>query len=278
MTNIQHKTQGERQERSSTSEPGLHATVASEVLKLRTLAFPKVLGLISIVLSALTAVLFLVTIEATQGDPLEALPASDVASTALLGVDATAIVLIVLGGWLVATEYASGMIHTSMVATPNRLKLYTAKLIVTAGLGMIAGLLAAVVTLLSAQLVLIAQGIPALNFLDPELLRMSFGSLLMVPFYAILAAAAAFVLRSTGGAVVVTLAVMFMPAVINMLPSAGQELLFPLLPSSALASISGLAEVGDPAHLVPLLAAVSLLVWWVVFIGFGFARFARRDA
>lgn len=276
MTNIQHKE--ERQERSSTSEPSLHATVASEVLKLRTLTFPKVLGLISIVLFALTAVLFLVTIEVTQGDRLEELPASDIASTALLGVDATAIVLIVLGGWLVATEYASGMIHTSMVATPNRLKLYTAKLIVTVGLGVIAGLLAAVVALLSAQLVMIAQGLPALNLLDPELLRMSFGSLLMVPFYAILAAAAAFVLRSTGGAVVVTLAVMFIPAVVNMLPPAGQELLLPLLPSSALASISGLAEVGDPAYLVPILAVVSLLVWWVVFIGFGFVRFARRDA
>ncbi|NWN87882.1 MAG: hypothetical protein HLX51_04970 [Micrococcaceae bacterium] len=257
---------------------GLKSVIASEAIKIWTLRFPRVLVTLAVVLAAVTALLFLLTIDVTQGDSLAALLWADIASTALLGVDATAVVFIILGAWFVASEYATGMMRTTLVATPNRVKVFSAKLLVLAGAAVLAGLVSVLLAILVAQLVLAVSGLPVLNLMDGELLRMALGSLLIVPFYSVLVAALAFIVRTTGGAVTATLAVMFAPAVVSMLPNAAQQFLLPMFPNAAILSISGSTDPGQAVHLVPLLAVVVLACWLVVVLGAALTLFSRRDA
>lgn len=73
--------------------------------------------------------------------------------------------------------------------------------------------------------------------MDPELLRMMFGSLLMVPFYAVLAAAGFSISAAPVVGDITPLAVMFVPAVVGMFPNAVQQLLF-----------TALSHFCDPQH------------------------------
>lgn len=254
------------------------AALSAEFSKLWRLRFPRALMVFAVAIAAAGALLFLLTIEVTQGEPLAQLSEADILSTALLGVDATTIVLIILGSWIITSEYGTGMIHTSLVATPSRTALFTAKGVVSVVIAVIVGMLAMVVGVLVAELIVITQGIPSLGLGDPQLLRMMTGTLLMAPFYAVLATAAGFIVRNTGGAVILTLTVMLAPAVINMLPHTWQLILLPLFPDAAFMGITGLVGPDQAGHLTSFGSVIVLGCWLVVFLAAGFSLFSRRDA
>lgn len=257
---------------------GFRAALSAEFSKLWTLRFPRAVMVFAVAIAAAGAILFLLTIEITQGEPLAQLSEADILSTALLGVDATTIVLIVLGSWIITSEYGTGMIYTSLVATPSRPALFTAKNVVTVILAVIIGTLAIVAGVLVAEVIVITQGLPSLGLGDPQLLRMMTGTLLMAPFYAVLATAAGFIVRNTGGAVMLTLTVMLAPAVINMLPHTWQHVLLPLFPDAAFMGITGLVDSDQAGYLTSFGGAIVLGCWLVVFLAAGFVLFSRRDA
>lgn len=263
---------------SVTSGARLPAALRSEAVKFFSLQLPRRLWLSAVVLAAACAALFLATTGATQSESLDELSQTDIAGTAALGIDAASLVAIVVGAWMVGGEYASGMIRTSVIVTPNRVRLFAAKILwcVTVSVGCSAAVAAAVFVV--AQAILLGNGVEPLDVNDPHLLRVIVGSAVMVPFYATVAAASAFLCRSTGGAVVISLALMFIPALIGVLPEAWQHHLLPFFPGPALHSLSGTATPGDAEFLAPALAVFSLIAWTTVFLGSASAVFGRRDA
>lgn len=257
---------------------GLRSVLAAEFSKVWTLRFPRALMVVAVAIAAVSAVLFLLTIDITQGRPLAQLSDADILSTALLGVDATTIIVIVLGSWIITSEYSTGMIHTSLVATPSRRALLTAKTVVSVAFAVLIGVVSIVVVLLFAELIVTAQGLSALPLGEPHLIRMMTGTLLMVPFYATLATAAGFIVRNTGGAVVLTLAIMLAPAVISMLPYTWQQVLLPAFPDAAFLGITGLADPAQAGFLSPMGGTIVLGCWLIAFLAAGFIAFSRRDA
>lgn len=137
---------------------GSLAALRSETAKLLSLAFPRRLGLLAVLASPICAVLFLTTTGVTQSESLEELSPADITGTALLGIDAASLVMIVLGAWSVGGEYASGMIHTSLVVTPRRSTHFLAKILCIAVAAALAGTAAAVTAFVAAQLELLGHG------------------------------------------------------------------------------------------------------------------------
>ncbi len=234
--------------------------------------------LLALVLAATSAAIFLLTTGVTRGESLARMRPLDVAGTSLLGVDFANLVLVVLGASAVASEYSTGMIRSTLAATPRRLRFLAAKAAVLAVTALMAGALAAVAAFGVGEVVLLAQGLPAMDPSDPRLVRLVFGSVLMAPFYSLLAIAFAFITRNTGAAVTAVLAVMSVPALVGALPEWWREFLQPLLPASALHSLSGSALPNAPEYLAPGSATVVLVGWVAVLLLAAYLAFARRDA
>lgn len=263
---------------SPATSPRLAATLASEWTKLWTLRFTRAMLLLALVLAAASAAVFLLTTGVTRGESLAEMRPLDVAGTSLLGADFANLVLVVLSASAVASEYSTGLIRPTLTATPRRFKVLAAKATVLALTALLAGSLSAVAAFGVGQIVLLAQGVPAMDPGDPRLLRLVLGSALMVPFYSLLAVAFAFVTRNTGAAVAAVLAIMSVPALVGALPGSWRELLQPLLPASALHSLSGSVSPNSPEYLAAGPAAFVLLAWVAALILAAYLAFTRRDA
>ena len=202
----------------------------------------------------------------------------DAAGTSLLGVDFANLVLIVLCASSVSSEYSTGMIRLTLAATPRRLRVLGAKATVLAATALVVGIVSAIVTFGVGQLVLVMQGVSTMEAADPRLLKLVFGSALMVPFYSLLAVAFAFVTRSSGWAIAAVLAIMSVPALVGALPELWRELLLPGLPASALHSLSGSVSTSSPEYLTPGPAAFVLFTWAAGLLIFAYVSLSARDA
>ncbi len=215
--------------------------------------------------SPLVALLLVGSLPVTQGHGIDAVPATEVVSAALLGVDVAAIVLMVLGAAVGGSEYATGLAQPTFLVMPRRGRVVLAKAVVTAAVAGLVAVSAAAACPLVAQLVLLGAGLPPAP-VDGALLRLAAGSALGPVFYALVALAAALVLRSTGGGVVVALAVLALPTVTSWIP--GLDVLAPVWPGAALHGLSGVDEhVGAGAGALSLLgwaAVVAAVAMWQV--------------
>ena len=258
--------------------PTFTAILASEWTKFAAMRFSRVMVVLALVLAAGSAAVFLLTTTTTQGEPLEAMRPTSVAEVGLLGTDLANLVMIVLAASTVAAEYSSGQIRITLSASPRRGRVLAAKItlltLAAAAVGVAAALLSHFVT----RVVLAARAIPALGLDDPAMLRLLAGAALMVPFYALLSAAFAFVTRNTGGAVAAVLVAMSVSAVVGVLPDAAQRVLLPPLPVSALHNLAGTVSPGALDWLPPAAAALVLVAWAAAAILLARTTFERRDA
>jgi ABC-2 type transport system permease protein len=239
--------------------------IRAEWTKFSTVRFLPWLAIGAVAASPLVALLLVVSLPVTQGRGIDAVPPAEVVGAALLGVDAAAIVLMVLGASIGGSEYATGLAQPTFLVTPRRGRVVLAKVVVTASVAGAVAAMVAVLCPLVAQLALVGAGLRAAP-LDGPLLRLAAGSALGPVFYAVIALAAALVLRSTGGGVVAALAVLALPTVTSWIP--GLDVLAPVWPGAALHGVSGVDEqVGAGVGALSLLAwaaAVTAVAMWQV--------------
>lgn len=260
----------------SASMPAFSATLASEWAKLRTLPFTTWMVLFALLITPTASAVFCLTSAVTAGTPFADMSATDATGTSLLGSDLAVIVLAILSASFVASEYTTGMMHVTLTATPRRWKPLAAKATVLTVTALVVGALATGAAFGVSAGIRAAQEAPAMTLADAQISRLVLGNLLMAPFYSLLAAALAFLIRNTGGAVAALLAVMSIPALVNALPSDWREILSPYVPASALHSLSGTASVTDRLAAGP--AAGVLLAWAAVLLACAYVAFSRRDA
>lgn len=75
-------------------------------------------------------------------------------------------------------------------------------------------------------------------------------------FYVLLAVGATFVSRGTAAGIVTPRAVMFLPAILELFPKTVQEVCVPVLPTSAIHTLSGMAQAGSMEYTGVLVAFV----------------------
>lgn len=185
----------------------------------------------------------------------------------------------VLGVLVVATEYGTGMMRTSLTAFPRRGTLFAAKAVV----------LGTVVLLLGLVIAFASYGLAAPFFsrhgVDLSLSKAAnLRALLAVPVYltlvSLMGLALGFLLRHTAAAISSLVGLMFViPIITNFLPGSIGKDINKIVPSNAGAAMMTTRQpVNGTEHLSPLGGFVALLVWTAVLLVPALLFFRKRDA
>lgn len=179
----------------------------AEWTKLRTLASTVwlLVGAVALSIAISTAVLAATHVSSgVRPDPTK---------LALTGVDLGQAMIVVLAVLAISEEYATGMIHITLVAAPRRLGLLAAKAANVGCLTLLAGLLAVAGCLVAGRLTP-AHGHGLVSFDYSPTLRAAAGSVLYLALIALLSLGIATAIRDTAVSIGVTLGLLYLPPIL----------------------------------------------------------------
>ncbi|XVQ14364.1 ABC transporter permease [Spirillospora sp. CA-255316] len=186
----------------------------------------------------------------------------------------------VLGGLAVTSEYATGMIRTSLAAVPRRGLLFAAKAAVAGAVALVTSLVCLSAALALGRLIVGDRPIPtfepSVGEQVPHLLALSAAAAVI----ALVACGTGAVLRSTAGTLtVVVVLVAVLPQVANLLPSPWGERVVSVLPLMLpFQIVAAPGSSQDPGVLSPVTAAAVLAAYAAVALAMGAFSFVRRDS
>jgi ABC-2 type transport system permease protein len=248
------------------STPGFGATLASEWTKLRSVRSTWVIILLAITLSigfsALIAFVQGLTfeewgqIEQAAFDPL-----LNSTSGLLFGL----ILMIVFGVLAVTSDYSSGTMRTTLIATPRRLNVLGAKAIVV---GLIGVALAAIIMpamVFISQMIFDAYGMQSVSAGDEGVSRLILAFIFAGGLiYTIIPMAIGFILRGTASAITVSIGLFFLPWMLApLLPTWVQENVIRYLPDLAMDSLGGVTAADATMYLSQTPAVIVIVAWLV---------------
>ncbi|HEX3753359.1 MAG TPA: ABC transporter permease subunit [Streptosporangiaceae bacterium] len=211
------------------------------------------------------------------------------ASTLLLGLIATLIVLIVISALYITAEYRRGLIRTTLAAIPQRGQVLGAKAIVIGAAGLVTGVVASAVAVPLGDHFLAGNGayvFPATGVTDT---RIIIGCGIITGLTAVAVLALGVMLRRSAGAVTAGIVVFVLPYIIgSALPGGAETWLFRLTPAAAFSVLSALPRSSVVSYpytfangyypLSPWAGLAVLAVWTAVALGAGRWLLERRDA
>lgn len=198
-----------------------------------------------------------------------------VAARTEIGTIFAQLVLGVLAVLLIAGEYGTGMIRSSMAVVPRRLPVLWGKLAVYVAAVFALGLVSSVATFVFGQVAWRSQGRPSVALTDPDVLRVVVGSALYLTVAGVMALAIGALFRSSAGGIAAVVGVFFVaPTVIAVMP-ARIAAVAPYLPSNAGGALTELATTAHP--LAPWTGFAFLCGYTVILVAAAAWRLARAD-
>lgn len=161
----------------------------------------------------------------------------------LAGLNFAQLAIGTLGALLMAGEYSTGMIRSSLTAVPKRLSVLGAKIGVFTGVTFVVGILATAITFTAGQAIIGAGGA---SWSDPGVARAVIGAAVVLTGSGILGIGLGAVLRSTSAAITTIVGVLFLlPAVASLLlPDSWYEVIR-YLPADAASAFTTVDPVVD---------------------------------
>jgi ABC-2 type transport system permease protein len=202
----------------------------------------------------------------------------DPTSNSLSGMAFAQLAVAVLGVIIVAGEYSSGMIRTSLAAVPRRSRWLAAKAIVFTVVVLVLGEISAFVAFLIGQPIIGSYaGVPHTTLGDPGVLRAVIGAGLYLAVIGLVAMGLGALVRNTAGGISIIVALIFvLPAVSNALPSSWGHSVRKYWPTEAGSQI---ASVVRAAHtLSPWAGLADFVIFAAIVLGAAFVLLLRRDA
>lgn len=255
------------------AEPGFAETVRAERIKLTTLRSTWwTLATLVVAGAAGTILLTGLNAEWLASPEADESPGSFITG----GLQFSAICAIVLGTLVATTEYGTGMIRSTLAATPVRGQVMAAKAVVVTSVLFVAGTATALIGYAGGNYFLDREGIGL--SLEGDVARSMYGYGLCLAGLGLLSLGAGFVLRSTAVTLSLILATMFVLTNLALLiPGEAGEWVVKMMPGNAVSSI------GTPVAFNPELlgawagfgvfmaeaTAVTLVGWYLL---------RRRDA
>lgn len=188
------------------------------------------------------------------------------------------LIIVVLGALVITSEYATGMIRTSLIAMPRRSMVYAAKALVFTAVSLVVTLVTSFVAFFLGQALLSSTHHSA-TLSDPHVMRAVIGTAVYVTLCGLLAFAVGSLLRHTAGTITAVIGVLFvLDIIIALLPSSIHNAVERWLPSSAGSAIS--TTVGSQgAHLFTGWGEIYVLCAYVIILlCVGGYMFKKRDA
>jgi ABC-2 type transport system permease protein len=185
----------------------------------------------------------------------------------------------VLGVLTVTGEYATGSIHSTLTAAPQRVTVLAAKAAVFAGVAFLTGLAGSLTAFLLGQAIFAQKGIRE-HLGGPGTLRPVMGAALYLAVLGLRALAIGALTRRTAGALAVLIAVLiFLPVCVGALPLTWQDGIAPYLPSAAGQALIGPTKFTPPGQLLPPWTGLALLCGYTAAVLIAAAvTISRRDA
>lgn len=143
---------------------------------------------------------------------------------------------VIVGVLAVTAEYGTGMIRTTLAATPSRGRVLAAKAVVVGGVMFVAGTLTALLGYFGGNYFLDREGIGLA--LEGDVARSMYGSGLFMAGLALLSLAIGFIVRHTAAAISIVLALVFVVGnMVMLIPGELGEWITKLMPGNAPAAL-----------------------------------------
>ena len=199
----------------------------------------------------------------------------DPTAISLAGVQLAQIAVAVLGVLLITSEYATGMIRTSMVAVPRRLPVLWGKAIVFVLTAPVLFVPAVFVTFLVSQSLLSREQLDT-SLDQPGVARAVLGSALYLIAVGLLGLGLGALLRNTAGAIASLFGVLFgLQLVVGFLPATLADRIARYLPTPAGVAVSNVRP--DPASLGPWAGFGLFCLYTAIVLGLAAWLLRRRD-
>jgi ABC-type transport system involved in multi-copper enzyme maturation permease subunit len=200
----------------------------------------------------------------------------DATNVGLSGVDLSLVIVGSLGVLSISSEYATGMIHTSIVAVPQRASVLAAKAVVLAAATLVVSEVLAFASFLVCQAFL-AHVHGGVSLGDPGVMTAVIGSGLFLTAVSLLGLGLGAALRHTAGAIAALFTVLFaLPAVIDLLPTNLRNDVIDYLPLNAASQI--LETIHKTGALSPWAGLGVFALYVLAALAAGFAVIVTRDA
>lgn len=246
------------------TDPGFGSLLQSEWTKLRSLRSTWIIVSLAIGLSIgfSTAVAFITG--ATYDSMSDGLRAEfDPILTSMGGWMFGMVLVIVLGVTSVTSEYGSKMVRTTLIATPNRTRVFAAKAIVVGLLGLAISAIVFPAMFLVSQPIYSHYGVESASVTDSDAVRfLIIASLLQGPWHALMPFTFAWLLRGTASAITAAIGFHILPWMITtMVPHWVRENVLRYFPDNAKDSLIGQMEPGAAMYLNDTAAIIVIAVW-----------------
>lgn len=205
-------------------------------------------------------------------------PNFDPAFRSLVGLYLGQLIIAVLGALTITSEYATGMIRTSLAVQPRRGTLFAAKAVVFAVVSLVTGLLASFASFFIGQAILSSKHLNT-TLSQPHVLRAVIGGGLFLAVCGLLSFGLGAILRHTAAAITAAIGLLFVLTIVsNFLPQSWQVHVDKWIPANAGSQIW--TVVTDPtAHLFSAWTGFGVFVAYAaIAIVAGFILFRKRDA
>jgi ABC-2 type transport system permease protein len=181
----------------------------------------------------------------------------------------------VLGILVVTAEFATGLVQTSLIATPRRHRLLAAKVVVAAAVALVVGQALMFAAFFVGQAVLAAQDVPNAGLGDSGVFSAVAGGGVYLTAIALLAVGLGVLARATAGALATLVGIVFLvPGLAGLFPAWLQGL-FTYWPTLGAAEV--LKTVPDPGFPHPWLNLGGLCLGVAAVLTAAFVAFRRRD-
>jgi hypothetical protein len=205
----------------------------------------------------------------------------DLVQLSLEGATVGVLAAAALGALFMTAEFRRGMIRTTFAASPGRGRVLAAKAIVLGGATFGAGLVASVVAFLVSQASLRSvprtPGLPELSLADPTVLRAVVGTAVLLALVAVLSLGVATIVRHTAVAIPLVILPLLVPSIVSTgLPLSVANWLTRLTPAAGFA-VQQTIERYDTA-IAPLVGLGVLAAYAAGALGVATALLRRRDA
>ena len=251
--------------------------IKSEWTKLRTQPAALWSLLSAVILITGFGVLYSLLREARPPQGAAAVASFDPVSVSQSGVQLAQIAAGVLGVLLITSEYATGLIRTTVAAVPKRLPALWGKAITLTAAILAIGLPASSVTFLAGQSILSRQHLSA-TLGQPGVTQAVIGTALYLAVAGLLGLALGTLLRSTAGGISALFGVMFaLPIVAGFLPGSLSDQVNKFLPSTAGQAIT-MVHPDQATSLAPWTGFGVFCAYAAVLLTLAALRMRRGDA
>jgi ABC-2 type transport system permease protein len=205
-------------------------------------------------------------------------PGFDPTFHSLVGLVLGQLIIVVLGSLTITSEYATGMVRTSLSVQPRRGTLFAAKAVVFAAVSLVTGLVASFASFFLGQAILSSKHLGT-TLGQPHVLRAVIGGGLFLAVCGLLAFGLGAILRHTAAAITASIGLLFVLFILtNFLPQSWQNHVDKWIPFNAGSQIWTTAA--DPgSHMFSAWTGFAVFAAYAaIAIAAGFALFRNRDA